>query len=412
VTSHPRKRTTLCASLAVFLFCVAARAEDIRLYDNTRLNAMIEEVSVGKDVSLRVTLMDGRTRTIPLSDIITINFHGRSPRMLLTGTQEVRFTSGDRVRGRFVANVGDALLLETNSLGRFRAPLATLKGFVTMPRTGRAGRWADEMVEESSRDGAGRFLDEVIDRRGSPYQGVIRRFSTRGIEIDHDSMLKVVSLPTIYLAGGRFADAARHPMPVASSDVLMRIRTRDGSRIDGRIESITLDRWVLGALWDSNARLPVREEEIVAIQVLNSRRLYLSQLVPVRVREKTVLAPSQPYRMDRNCQGGPLTIAERSYPWGIGVHADSELTFRLARAFRTFQTIPGIDGDSRGSVVFSVIGDGKELYRSGVVRGDDKTPQEISVSVEGVEELTLKVENAGDLDLGDVANWAAAQLLR
>ena len=132
MTSHLRKRMTLCVCLATCLICVAASGEDIRLYDNTRLNAMIEEVSVGKDVSLRVTLMDGRTRTIPLSDIITINFHGRSPRMLLTGTQEVRFISGDRLRGRFVANIGDGLLLETNSLGRFHAPLATLKGFVTM----------------------------------------------------------------------------------------------------------------------------------------------------------------------------------------------------------------------------------------------------------------------------------------
>ncbi len=402
----------LAAALAACLLCVATRAADIRLYDNTRLNAMIEEVSVGEDVSLRVTLMDGRTRTIPLSDIITINFHGRSPRMLLTGTQEVRFISGDRLRGRFVANLGVGLLRETNSLGRFHAPLATLKGFVTMPRTGRAGRWADEMVEEPSRSGASRFLDEVIDRRGSPYQGVIRRFSTSGIEIDHDSMLKVVSLPTIYLAGGRLADATRNPVPAASSDVLLRVHTRDGSRIDGRIESIALDRWVLKARWDPKTRLPVREKEIVSIQVLNSRRLYLSQLVPIRVTEKTVLAPPQPYRMDRNCQGGALTIADRSYPWGIGVHANSELMFRLAGAFKTFQTIPGIDGGSRGSVIFSVIGDGKVLYRSGVVRADNKAPKEISVSVEGVEELTLKVEHAGDLDLGDVANWAAAQLLR
>jgi hypothetical protein len=26
--------------------------------------------------------------------------------------------------------------------------------------------------------------------------------------------------------------------------------------------------------------------------------------------------------------------------------------------------------------------------------------------------MTLQVDSAGDLDLGDVANWAAAQLLR
>jgi hypothetical protein len=148
--------------------------------------------------------------------------------------------------------------------------------------------------------------------------------------------------------------------------------------------------------------------------VLNSKRLYLSQLTPARVKESTLLAPPQPYRMDRSCQGDVLSIGSHTYPWGIGVHADSDLTFRIGKAFKTFQAVTGIDshsGDS-GSVVFSVCGDGRELYKGPVLRGSDPEPHEISVSVEGVEELTLKVDKAGELDLGDMANWAAAQLLR
>ena len=30
----------------------------------------------------------------------------------------------------------------------------------------------------------------------------------------------------------------------------------------------------------------------------------------------------------------------------------------------------------------------------------------------GVKKLTLKVTNAGDLDLGDVANWGSARMIR
>ncbi|HUV39577.1 MAG TPA: NPCBM/NEW2 domain-containing protein, partial [Planctomycetota bacterium] len=102
-----------------------------------------------------------------------------------------------------------------------------------------------------------------------------------------------------------------------------------------------------------------------------------------------------------------------SYPWGIGVHADSQMTWRLGGAFRTFQSVVGVDGcSSGGSVVFVVLGDGKVLHRSPVLRGTDAAPHEISVSVESIDLLTLKVEDAGDFDLGDVANWAAAQLLR
>ena len=142
--------------------------------------------------------------------------------------------------------------------------------------------------------------------------------------------------------------------------------------------------------------------------------MYLSQLTPIRIKEQTALAPPQPYRMDRSCQGDPITIGAHRYRWGIGVHADSELTFRLAKAYKSFHAVAGIDGQcgDRGSVVFSVLGDGKVLYKSPVARGSDAEPHEMSLPVAGVNELTLKVDSAGDLDLGDMANWAVAQVLR
>jgi len=404
-----------CSALwALAALAPPAGGEDIRLFDNRRMNAMIEEVTAGKDIALKVTTMDGRTKTVPLADIVTIRFRGRQNRMLLTGTQELRFISGDRVRGRFLKNLGDDLVLATYALGEFRVPLDRLKGFVTMPRIGRAGRWADEMVDEKPPAGEGQFLDEVVDRRGSVYRGAIRKLSQEGVRIDHDAMLKVVEIPTLYLAGGRLAQAGRQPTPAFPSDVLMRISTRDGGRMDGWVAGIGLDQWQVKPVWDARRRLGVREEEIVAVQVLNSKRLYLSQLQPVRVKEKTSLAPPQPHRMDRSCQGDPLTIGSHGYPWGIGVHADSELTFKLGKAFRTFHAVTGIDSHSgkAGSVVFSVLGDGKVLYKGPVVRGSDPQPREVSVPVQGVDELTLKVTDAGDLDVADVANWALAQLLR
>src|SRR5262249_13658115 len=150
---------------------------------------------------------------------------------------------------------------------------------------------------------------------------------------------------------------------------------------DGWLEKIVQGRWQLKPTWDPDVRLNVARAEITTIQVLNSNRLYLSQLMPVRVKEATTLAPPQPYRMDRSCQGDVLTIGKHSYPWGIGVHAESELTFRIGKTFKTFQAVAGIDSHSgaAGSAIFIVLGDGKELYRSPIVRGSDSEPREISV---------------------------------
>lgn len=58
----------------------------------------------------------------------------------------------------------------------------------------------------------------------------------------------------------------------------------------------------------------------------------------------------------------------------------------------------------KGSVVFRLVGDGKELYNSGMVRGGEKA-REVSLDVSGVDVLELVVEDGGDGVSGDHADW-------
>lgn len=60
-----------------------------------------------------------------------------------------------------------------------------------------------------------------------------------------------------------------------------------------------------------------------------------------------------------------------------------------------------------GSVVFKVIGDGKELYNSGLIRTGEKT-REISLDLSGIDILELITEDGGDGISGDHANWLNA----
>ena len=113
--------------------------------------------------------------------------------------------------------------------------------------------------------------------------------------------------------------------------------------------------------------------------------------------------------------GESLDVGGYIYGTGIGVHAQSKLTYRIDGKFKAFLADVAIDGrlEKEGSVVFVVTGDGRELYRSPLVTG---RPSEgglaVQVSVEGIKELTLSAEPADDLDQADVANWGAARLLR
>lgn len=115
---------------------------------------------------------------------------------------------------------------------------------------------------------------------------------------------------------------------------------------------------------------------------------------------------------DKSVDGNGLSIGGTKYAHGLGTHAES--TFRLALQGKgeRFSAQVGVDDEvgQRGSVVFKLLGDGKELWSSGELRGGDKA-KECSVNLQGVKELVLRVEDGGDDINYDHADWAEAQIL-
>ncbi|OGK24573.1 hypothetical protein A2954_00070 [Candidatus Roizmanbacteria bacterium RIFCSPLOWO2_01_FULL_37_12] len=108
-----------------------------------------------------------------------------------------------------------------------------------------------------------------------------------------------------------------------------------------------------------------------------------------------------------------LSVNYFYYDSGIGSHADSEITYHLGRKFSKFSTDFGIDteSDQNAKVYFSMIGDGKELFKSGVKGRFDK-PRTISVDVAGVNYLALKITKAGETNFGAHADWLNPKLIK
>ncbi len=399
----------ICAAIA--MFANPLRAEELWLHDNTRLYGHVGGVSPTNELELIEP--GGKKQSVRLDHVIAIRFLGRDPLLIQTGTQEFRFVAGGRLRGQIMHNDGDQLVVQTAMAGEVRLNMAHLKGFVALPLIGFSGSKAEELVESMS-ERQSSAIDMVLDRRGATYPGVVRRLNRTQLDLDHEELLQVVPIRILYLAGVRLAEAGRQQPSQQVGALQVRLRGRDDSSIQGVLEKIHLGRWYLRPAWDPQGTLAVAVEEIASVQVLGARVQYLSQLDPIKVVETTILAPAQPFRMDQSSQGDAISIAGKRYPWGIGVHADSELTFRVDGQFREFHADVGIDSRQRdrGSVVFSVHGDGKELFASSVVTGREPRPLVISTSIAGVKLLTLKVTNAGDLDLGDTANWGSARVVR
>ncbi len=126
-----------------------------------------------------------------------------------------------------------------------------------------------------------------------------------------------------------------------------------------------------------------------------------------------VLANNDP--VQPNARGGkPMHIAGVQYTRGLYCHAVSKVIAHLPRGGKAFQAVVGVDsneqtGGGRGSVVFSVRANDKELWKSGVLReGMPGVP--VSVDLNGASELVLEIGDAGDGIGCDQSDWADARV--
>ncbi len=141
---------------------------------------------------------------------------------------------------------------------------------------------------------------------------------------------------------------------------------------------------------------------------------YLSDLTPV-----AAVNGWGPYERDRSngesgaADGGVLTLNGTTYAKGLGVHSTSSLTYALGGTYSRFQSFIGVDDYvmDQGSVIFRVLADGTERFRSGILTGASAT-QFVDLNVAGVQTLQLIVENADGSIRSDHANWADAKLIR
>jgi hypothetical protein len=158
-------------------------------------------------------------------------------------------------------------------------------------------------------------------------------------------------------------------------------------------------------------------DDVVALQTLGARFVYLSELEPAAYRHVPYLDVAWPYERDRNVVGQPLVVGGKRYLKGIGMHSASRLTYRLDGNYRRFDAAVAVDDSAErgGSATFGayVLRDGQwqEALKSGIVRGGD-APQPVSVHVNGARGLTLTVDYADRGDELDRAVWLDARLVK
>jgi alpha-galactosidase len=113
--------------------------------------------------------------------------------------------------------------------------------------------------------------------------------------------------------------------------------------------------------------------------------------------------------------GRRITLKGTVYPTGIGTHAAAAVGYYLGGTCSRFSSSIGIDDESSGnttaSVVFQVFNKDTDtkIYDSGVVAADSPT-RSVDVAVAGIQQLELRVTDAGNGNAYDHADWAGARV--
>ena len=177
----------------------------------------------------------------------------------------------------------------------------------------------------------------------------------------------------------------------------------------------------------------------------------IAQTGKIKLSEMDLSSIYQPYgtpASGKAVTGEPLQVAGTLFADGVGVQANSKIKISLQGKSTLFTCKIGVNDQSvnykdshlakipltdgtmlfydqtngrkqyvgtgkgngeveKGSVVFKITGDGKELYNSGIMRGGE-TARAISLPVEGIKILELEAESANDGLSGDHADWLEA----
>lgn len=112
-------------------------------------------------------------------------------------------------------------------------------------------------------------------------------------------------------------------------------------------------------------------------------------------------------QINRSVVGTPLLIGGRVYSRGIGGHAISRMLFDLGGKAKKVEGYAGPDETNifATNLEFKIIGDGRELWGSGVMkRGDAAVPFDVDLS--GIDKVLLLIDMCDDEFMYDHGDWA------
>ncbi len=370
----------------------------VRTLDHEGIRGELIEFSLTQGLILHTAEGDDRI-SLPHDEIVEITNLSAQPTE--AAGLCVLLTNGDKLYGTLSGSGPDQMILDTVLGSRIAIPLDRVRGCLTSQA--REPRWRTAVQRMMKTAGAEE--DRVLMSNGDVLKGLVVGIDPRQVLFeagDRELRLDLEIVVAFALAG---EPHTAEPRPRARLAL-----------VDGSVLTVSRLHWVEAdvelTFFDGSLQ-GVPPEAIRAVEVSGGRWTWLSALPPVSFEHTPMLTLKWPYRIDRNVLGGALSIGDRKFTRGIGMHSRAVMSFDLGGHYREFATYCGLD-DSAGplaDVTAVILVDGTPKWRKERIRAGFP-PESVRIDVRGAHTLELRVEFGLNGDIQDRFDWADAALIR
>ncbi|OHB77837.1 MAG: hypothetical protein A2W31_17650 [Planctomycetes bacterium RBG_16_64_10] len=357
--------------------------------------------TVDQDGSLTFAV-DQQPRPMALADLVVWGSPCEGP----SGCQ-VLTTEGSVLAAQQIRTVGQQLWIETSLAGPITVPLDAVCSIVFQPSGDPLRRDPWTMHGDAARPDT----DQLILANDDTVTGTVV-----GIDPDHvelDTPHGDVRIAADRIALLQFQAAPGQPVDQGPPGIL--VGWYDGTLM--HVRSLVLTTSVQATLRCGARVSGGQPADLVCLQPLGGRVVYLSDLRAASYRHVPYLALPWPLHRDRNALGGRLRAGGQLALKGLGMHSAARLAFRLNEPFRRFEADLAIDDQAghKGSVQFRVLthvgATWTAAYQSPIVCGG-ADPIPLAVDLTSADAICLLVDFADRGDELDYANWLNARLVR
>jgi hypothetical protein len=392
-------RRTLAVLTVLGLGTALLRADEVRTLSNKTITGTVVEVT---DKEVAVKTEGGMVVKTPLDDVLALDL--RPVKGVPEGTKytDVRLLDNTLLHCSKVAFKGKQVELTLLSGQQVRVPLDYLVSVLKDAQDPQIHKgWEGILSQESKRDRIVILKNEELN----PLEGTFGDVDPTGEKIQfRREGGAILAVPLSRLQGLIFfrTEAPAKSPACEVVDVQGNALAASAAKLSGNTFKIT----TVGGIEISY------DQSLIARFDYNMGKLtYLSDLTPSKVVEKSGVGLPIAVRKDKNLDGEPIILGDRTFPKGLSMHAYTQLEYNLGGKYKEFKTYLGVDprvgAESKARVTIEA--DNKELFSQEITTATPLNPISL-VLPKKAGRLRITVSSSNILDLHDHVTLADAKV--